>query len=199
MRRVMGVGSSYWEWLWRKVQCLECGAELVVVSLMDHNQWQHSIGKGNQGRLHPTHNPTPQEAKPYWAPFPAALKWLIWSVEGFQGGVTSLTNLWVHFLHRHIKDTIVILEEGNQPYPHWNKCEMFFSQRSLNGRHPSTALCQPGGEGRGGIVNSAVWWKRRWRQGRWGQSLPMAAHSHWYHFLNTWCGFCWCQMTTGRR
>ena len=38
-------------------------------------------------------------------------------VEGCPGGATNRTNLRVHFAHRHVWDTIVILEEGNQNYP----------------------------------------------------------------------------------
>ena len=36
-------------------------------------------------------------------------------VKGCLGGASNWTNLQVHFLHRHVRDTIVILEEGNQP------------------------------------------------------------------------------------
>ena len=33
------------------------------------------------------------------------------------GGMTRRTNLRVYFSHRHLRDAIVILEEGNWPYP----------------------------------------------------------------------------------
>ena len=36
---------------------------------------------------------------------------------GGGGGGLSSDNLWVHFLHCHVQDTIVILEEGNRPHP----------------------------------------------------------------------------------
>ena len=87
--------------------------------------------------------PTPGgEAQTYQVSFLAALTRLRCPVEGCQGGATSRTNLWVHFAHRHVRDTIVILEEGKRPYPRCLKCDMFVSQRALNGRHPSIDLCQ---------------------------------------------------------
>ena len=32
--------------------------------------------------------------------------------------------MWVHFLHRHILDTMVILEEVNLPHPRCTQCDM---------------------------------------------------------------------------
>ena len=32
------------------------------------------------------------------------------------GGASNRTNLWVHFLHHHVRDTNLILEEGNRTY-----------------------------------------------------------------------------------
>ena len=56
----------------------------------------------------------------------------------------------IHFLHRHVLDTEVTLEEGNLPHPQCSQCVILVPQRSLNGRHPSTAQCSRGKE-----------WKRR--------------------------------------
>ena len=52
----------------------------------------------------------------------------------------------VHFLHRHVLDTEVILEEGNSPHPRCARCDMLVSRRALNGRHPGTAHCNKGAE-----------------------------------------------------
>ena len=38
-------------------------------------------------------------------------------------------------------DTIVILEEGNRPYPPFPKCDMFVSHKAFNGRHLATTFC----------------------------------------------------------
>ena len=52
----------------------------------------------------------------------------------------------VNFLHRHVQDTVFVLEEGNFPYPWFPQCNMMFPWRALNGRHLSTAQCDRGVE-----------------------------------------------------
>ena len=52
----------------------------------------------------------------------------------------------VHFLHWHVLDTVVILEEGNLPHPRCPRCDILVPRRALNGRHPSTAQCARGAE-----------------------------------------------------
>ena len=47
----------------------------------------------------------------------------------------------------YVWDTIVILEEGNRPYPRCPKCDMFLSHKALNGQHLAIAFCRRG-EGR---------------------------------------------------
>ena len=38
-------------------------------------------------------------------------------VAGGPGRVATRTEMWVHFVHQHVLDTVVILEEGNFPHP----------------------------------------------------------------------------------
>ena len=52
----------------------------------------------------------------------------------------------VHFVHRHVLDTLVMLEEGNPPHTRCSRCDMQVPQRALNGLHPGTAQCAKGGE-----------------------------------------------------
>ena len=47
----------------------------------------------------------------------------------------------VHFVHRHVLNTVVIPEEGGSPHPRCARCDMQVPQRTLNGRHPETAQC----------------------------------------------------------
>ena len=49
--------------------------------------------------------------------------------------MTIRTNLWVYFVHRHVQDTLVILEEGKRPHPQCNKYDMFVPWRALNDLH----------------------------------------------------------------
>ena len=58
--------------------------------------------------------------------------------------------MWVHLLHRHVLDTVVILEEGNPSHPQCTRCEMLVPRRALKVRHPDTAQCARGAD-----------WKRR--------------------------------------
>ena len=67
-------------------------------------------------------------------------------LEGGLGGASNHTNLRVHFAHRHVRDTIVILAEGNQPYSRCLKCDMFVSHKALNGQHLTVAFCRRGEE-----------------------------------------------------
>ena len=39
----------------------------------------------------------------------------------------------VHFVHRHVHDTVVILEEGNLPLPQCPRCDL-----QVSGRGPAT-------------------------------------------------------------
>ena len=50
----------------------------------------------------------------------------------------------VHFVHRHVHDTVVILEEGNLPLPRCPRCDLQVSRKALNGRHLETNQCRTG-------------------------------------------------------
>ena len=78
--------------------------------------------------------------------FPKYLLQLRCLVEGCLGWALRQTNLNIHFVHRHIRDTVLILEEGNRPYPRCSQCDMFVVQKALNGRHLTTDFCRWGME-----------------------------------------------------
>ena len=50
-------------------------------------------------------------------------------------------DLQVHFLKRHIRDNIVLLEEGNLPHPRCPHCDILVPWEGLNSRHPNTTQC----------------------------------------------------------
>ena len=52
--------------------------------------------------------------------------------------------LRVPFLHRHMQDTVVIVEEGNTPHPYCLRCDMLVQRAALNGLHINTTLCTKG-------------------------------------------------------
>ena len=67
-------------------------------------------------------------------------------VEGCPGRAGTRTAMRVHFCRRHVRDTIIILEEENLPHPRCENCDMFVPWRALNGRHKSTMMCKSGVE-----------------------------------------------------
>ena len=52
--------------------------------------------------------------------------------------------------HRKIRDTVMILEEGNLTHPQCPLCDMLVLRKALNGMHRRTSQCKRGAE-----------WKRR--------------------------------------
>ena len=65
-------------------------------------------------------------------------------VEGCPGVSATRAAMRVHFVHRHVHDTVVILEEGNLPLPRCPRCDLQVSRRALNGRHLETNQCKTG-------------------------------------------------------
>ena len=47
---------------------------------------------------------------------------------------------------RYVRDTVIILEEGNLPHPRCENCDMLVPWRALNVRHRDTAMCRSGAE-----------------------------------------------------
>ena len=50
----------------------------------------------------------------------------------------------VHFLHRNVRENLIILEEGNLPYPQCPLCDMLVPRKALNRRHVTTTQCAKG-------------------------------------------------------
>ena len=53
-------------------------------------------------------------------------------------------SMQVHFVHRHVHDTVVMLEEGNLPLPRCPRCDLQVSRKAINGRHLGTIQCRTG-------------------------------------------------------
>ena len=67
-------------------------------------------------------------------------------VEGCPGVSETRAAMRVHFMYRHVHDTMVILEEGNLPLPGCPRCDLQVSRKALNGRHLETNQCRTGAE-----------------------------------------------------
>ena len=52
----------------------------------------------------------------------------------------------VQFVHRHVQDTVVMLEEGNLPHPWCPRCDLQVPRKELNGHHLGITQCKKGAE-----------------------------------------------------
>ena len=60
-------------------------------------------------------------------------------MEGCPGALATRMAMRVHFVHRHVQDTVVMREDGNLPHPWCPWCELQVPRKALNGRHLGTA------------------------------------------------------------
>ena len=67
-------------------------------------------------------------------------------VEGCPGVSEKRAAMRVHFVHRHIHNTVVILEEGNLTLPRCPRCDLQVPRRALNGRHLGKNQCRTGAD-----------------------------------------------------
>ena len=98
-------------------------------------------GKAAAGRWHWVTSAPRREPQTYKIYFPTAGGARNCPVKGCQVWAATRTAMKVHFLHRHVRYTIIILEEGNLPHPRWPRCDMLVPWKALKGRHVTTAQC----------------------------------------------------------
>ena len=67
-------------------------------------------------------------------------------VEVCTGRAGTRTAMRMNFCSRHVRDIVIILEEGNLPHPRCSRCDMLVPWRALNGKHHDTAMCRSGAE-----------------------------------------------------
>ena len=65
-------------------------------------------------------------------------------MEGCPGVSATRAAMRVHFVHRHVHNTVVILEEGKLPLPRCPRCDLQVSRKALNRRHLETSQCRTG-------------------------------------------------------
>ena len=82
----------------------------------------------------------------YKMSFPAKYSRRRCPVEGCPGVLATRAGMRVHFVHWHVHNTVVILEEGNLPLPQCPRCDLQVSRKALNGRHLGTSQCRMGTE-----------------------------------------------------
>ena len=67
-------------------------------------------------------------------------------MERCPGVLATPAAMRVHFVHWHVHNTVVILEEGNLPLPRCPWCDLQVSRKALNRRHLGTNQCRMGTE-----------------------------------------------------
>ena len=67
-------------------------------------------------------------------------------MEGCTGRAGTRTATRVYFWRWHVRDIVIILEEGNLPHTGCSRCNMLVQLRTLNGKHKGTAMCRSGAE-----------------------------------------------------
>ena len=94
----------------------EYGKDLANGSLIAHHQTHHCVVKGGSGQEgdkevggdepRAFRMALPEKSGP--RPFP---------VEGCSGRAVMRTSMRVHFWHRHVRNTVLIMEDRNLPHP----------------------------------------------------------------------------------
>ena len=124
--------------------CGDCGDILAVGYLSSNMMTQHGWAAGRRRQWS-----TPAAGiglQIYRMSFSAKGGLRKYPVAGCPGRVATRTSMRVHFVHRHVLYTVVILEEGNSPHPRCARCDVLVPQQALNRRHPGTAQCKNGAE-----------------------------------------------------
>ena len=142
-RRLTGEGGSYAERQRERVEFLECGEHLAVGSMSSHLMTRHGKEAGRRRLWIPQ---TENGAKTYRMYFPTKGGPRQCPVEGCPGTMETRTAMRVHFVHLHVHDTVVMLEEGNSPHPRCTRCDMQVPRKALNGRHLGITQCAKGAE-----------------------------------------------------
>ena len=150
-----GIGENYQERQRRRVVCPECDVSLAQSSLAHHRRVQY--GRTTTSGLEPTEAfCDPME---YRVSFPKTVHSIDCPIKGCPGKATSRANLRAHFMYRHVRDTLVILDEGR--FPILDVCIAICLFRGLPYTPPTHAQ-QCAGVGRT-VNDSATLWMRHAR------------------------------------
>jgi hypothetical protein len=142
-RRMDGEGQSHRARQRQRVTCPHCGKALAAGSLAHHVRTQHGLlPEADAGRIDA---PGRQPAE-YRMSFPRTTRKALCPVDGCPGNATTHANLRRHFMYRHPKDTLVVLEEGLVPLPRCELCGMHVTPATLSSSHRQMTLCREGAD-----------------------------------------------------
>ena len=110
---------------------------------MTHRQTRHGVAKKGLGSEVGEADGSNKSDDPrtYRMAFPAQAGPMPCTVVGCSGRASIRTAMRVQFWHRHVMDTVVILEQVNLTHPRCPLCDMLVPWKALNGTHRGTAQC----------------------------------------------------------
>ena len=114
-------------------------------SLVVHLQTHNGVAKGGLGKVG-NNEGGGSDPSTYRMVYPEKSVPRPCPVEGCSGRAETRTEVRIHFWHRHVRDTLVILKELNLPFPRCPLGDMLMPWRSLNGIHRRTAQFRKGME-----------------------------------------------------
>ena len=114
-------------------------------SLRSIARYKMVLGWGSWGPTHP-HRKTPYLP----VPLPLGIKRGGMDCQGMTMEGLDSDQTPGHFFYHQVQDTIVVLEEGNQPHTWITRCDMLVPWWTLNGSHPYTEMCTRRAERKGG-------------------------------------------------
>ena len=128
---MMGEGPMYLERKIERFECGDCGKGMTAGSLDTHRMVQHGKAKAKMWSWTDatTGGGGGGGATTYWIEFPKG------GEEGVpSGGLPGRAGRWtamrVYFWRRHVRDVVIILEEGNLPHQRCPRYDMLVPWRS---------------------------------------------------------------------
>ena len=91
---------------------------------MTHPQTQHIVAKERLGSNGDEAEGGEDKPRTYKMAFLTRAGPMPCPVEGYSGRASTQTAMRVQLWHRHVRDTVVILEEGDLPHPRCPLCDM---------------------------------------------------------------------------
>ena len=116
----------------------ECRKYLARGSLAVHRQTQHGVAKGGSGQENDKEFGG-DDTRTFRVAFLEKSELSSFPVEGCSGQAATWMSMRIYFWHRTVRDTVVILDEGNLPRPRCPMCDIMVPWRILNALHKCTA------------------------------------------------------------
>ena len=144
-RNMTGEGPTYRERQKERVECGDCGKEMTAGSLASHRMTQHGKAKASKWSWNESATGG-GETRTYRVEFLTKGEARGCPVEGCQGRAGKRTAMKMHLCRRHVRDIVIILEEGNLPHTRCSQCDILVPWQTLNGKHHGTTICRSGAE-----------------------------------------------------